>query len=319
MAAPDGFVPVAITSRNGFDESVHFGAVVGISSSGEVTFALGDPATDVYPRSCNKPMQAVAMLRAGLQLPLDLLALVCASHDGTPAHLDCVRRILATVGFDESALANTPGLPLDEVSAEAVVRNGGGRSPIQMNCSGKHSGMVVTSAINDWPTDADYLDPDHPLQRRITDEIAELTGESPVHIGVDGCGAPAHAFSLLGLARGFRALASGKAGETGQTVYRSMTSYPELVGGQRRDVTMFMRHVPGLVAKDGAEGVFAAALPDGRAVAVKIADGGGRACAPVLVAALRAIGVDTSAVEAHVVQPVMGHGHRVGEVRAIGP
>ena len=43
------------------------------------------------------------------------------------------------------------------------------------------------------------------------------------------------------------------------------------------DVTRLMRLVPGLMAKDGAEGVHVAALPDGRAVALKIADGGGRA------------------------------------------
>ena len=48
-----------------------------------------------------------------------------------------------------------------------------------------------------------------------------------------------------------------------------MTEHPEMVGGERRDVTALMRHVPGLMAKDGADGVFAAALPDGRAVAAE--------------------------------------------------
>ena len=88
MTTPDAFVPVAITSRSGLDESVHFGAVVGLAADGSVAFAAGDPATAVYPRSSNKPMQAVAMVRAGLSLPADLLALVCASHDGTPMHTD---------------------------------------------------------------------------------------------------------------------------------------------------------------------------------------------------------------------------------------
>jgi L-asparaginase II len=102
-------------------------------------------------------------------------------------------------------------------------------------------------------------------------------------------------------------------------VYTAMTAHPEMVGGEGRDVTKFMRNIPGLMAKDGAEGVYAAALPDGRAVALKISDGGNRARPAVMVAALRALGVDTSAVEALVTESVLGHGRRVGEVRAIAP
>ncbi|MGZ4699744.1 MAG: asparaginase, partial [Ilumatobacteraceae bacterium] len=188
MAAPEAFVPVAITRRSNCDESVHFGAVVGLSADGRIEFAVGDPTTAIYPRSSTKPMQAVAMVRAGLQLPPDLLALVCASHDGTPRHLEAVRRILATAGLDERSLANTPGLPLDEAAAEAVFRGGGGRTPLQMNCSGKHSGMLVTSAVNGWPVDRRYLDPEHPLQQRITATVDDLAAEPHSHIGVDGCG-----------------------------------------------------------------------------------------------------------------------------------
>lgn len=319
MPTPESFVPVAVTRRSGCDESIHFGAVVALSSSGEIAFALGDPAAAIYPRSSNKPMQAMAMVRAGLQLPPELLALVCASHDGTPAHLDAARRILASAGLDESSLANTADFPLDEASAEIVLRADGGRTPLQMNCSGKHSGMLVTSAINGWPVDATYLSPDHPLQRQITATIDDLVAEQHRHIGVDGCGSPAHVISLLGLARGFRAIATGAAGSAGDSVYRAMTGHPEMVGGAERDVTQFMRNVTGLMAKDGADGVFAAALPDGRAVAIKIADGGNRARPPVMLAALRALGIDTAAVEPIVTQWILGHGAHVGEVRAIAP
>lgn len=319
MAVPEAFVPVAITRRSGCDESVHFGAVVGLSSTGEVAFVVGDPTTAIYPRSSTKPMQAVAMVRAGLRLPPDLLALVCASHDGTPMHLEAARRILATAGFDERALANTADLPLDEAAAEEVLRAGGGRTALQMNCSGKHGGMVVTSALNDWPVDAAYLLPEHPLQRHITDTIDELAAEQHSHIGVDGCGSPAHVISLVGLARAFSVVATSAAGTAGEAVYHAMTTHPEMVGGRSRDVTHFMRHVPGLMAKDGADGVFAAAMPDGRAVAVKIADGSNRARPTVMLAALRAIGVDTSVVAPLVTEYISGHGQHVGEVRAIAP
>ncbi len=319
MPTPEAFAPVAITRRSGCDESVHYGVVVGLSATGQVEFAVGDPTTAIYPRSANKPMQAVAMVRAGLRLPPDLLALVCASHDGTPRHIAGVRRILATADLDEQLLANTADLPLDEAAAEVVLRHGGGRTALQMNCSGKHSGMLVTSVINGWPTDAGYLAAEHPLQQQITATIDDLAAEPHSHIGVDGCGSPAHVISLVGLARCFRAIATGAAGNEGDAVYRCMTAHPDLVGGDDRDVTHFMRNVPGLMAKDGADGVFAAALPDGRTIALKIADGSDRARPAVMVAALRAVGIDTAAVEPFVMEWILGHGRHVGEVRAIAP
>jgi L-asparaginase II len=317
MATPDDFAPVAVTSRNGFDESVHFGAAVGLGPSGDIEFAVGSPRALVYPRSSNKPMQAVAMVRAGLRLSPDLLALVCASHDGTPAHLRAAERILASAGLTADALANTSSLPLDPAAAHAVLRAGGGATALQMNCSGKHSGMLATCVCNGWAHDPSYLEMDHPLQLAITDTIDHLCAEPHAHIGVDGCGAPAHAMSLVGLARAFRSIATGAAGDAGEQIYAAMTSHPEMVGGADRDVTHFMRHVPGLVAKDGADGVFAAALPDGRAIALKVADGGDRARPPVMLAGLARLGIDVSVVAPFVEERIMGHGHQVGVVRAV--
>jgi L-asparaginase II len=191
-----------------------------------------------------------------------------------------------------------------------VVRAGGTRTPIHMNCSGKHAAMVATCVVNGWDVDS-YLDADHPVQQRITERIVALTG-CVVHVGVDGCGAPAHVTSLTGLARAFRSIALDRG-----AVWQAMTSHPEMVGGPARDVTLLMQGVPGLMAKDGAEGVFAAALPDGRAVALKVADGASRARPAVMVAALAALGVRVDGVDERVVQVVRGHGRRVGEVRAV--
>jgi len=258
-------------------------------------------------------------VRNGLRLPPELLALACGSHAGTPRHVEAARQILATAGLDERSLGNPPDLPLDRAAAEEVLRSGGTRTPLQMNCSGKHAGMLVTSAINGWPVDASYLGPEHPLQRRITDTVDELAGEQCSHLGVDGCGLPAHVISLAGLARAFRSIASAGVGSADNLVYAAMTEHPEMVGGEGRDVTTLMRHVPALMAKDGAEGVYAAALPDGRAVALKIADGGSRARPPVMLAALRELGVDTSGVEPMLREWMLGGGRQVGEVRAIAP
>jgi L-asparaginase II len=50
-----------------------------------------------------------------------------------------------------------------------------------------------------------------------------------------------------------------------------------LVAGTRRDPTALMTALPGVVVKDGAEGVGVAVLPNGTAIAVKVADGAERA------------------------------------------
>jgi L-asparaginase II len=302
------YVPVAVASRSGTDESVHHGAVVALSPDGSVAWAAGDAQLAIFPRSALKPLQAAAMVGAGLALDDRLLAVVCASHDGRPEHVAAVREVLAGAGLGEDDLDNTPTLPLEVGAAWAVVRAGGGPASITQNCSGKHAGMLATAARNGWPTSG-YRDPAHAVQRLILDDVARRAGGVSA-VGVDGCGAPAAVVSLVGLARAVRALAVD-----GHPVHRAMTTCPEMVGGPARDVTRLMQLVPGLLAKDGAEGVEVAALPDGRAVALKIADGGGRARTPVVVAALRSLGVDLAADA--LVESVLGHGEPVGSVRSL--
>lgn len=322
MSRPDDYAPIAITSRSGSDESVHFGAVVTLEPDGSLGWSVGNPEALVFPRSSNKPMQAVAMVRAGLALEPRLLALVCASHDGSAMHREGALAVLRGAGLGAEDLANTADLPLDQSEAEQVLRSGGGRTALQMNCSGKHSGMLATCVVNGWPHDESYLSPSHPLQQAVTTTVVELSGDTECPIGIDGCGAPAHTMTLAGLARAFARIASGGAGDAGDEVYTAMTSFPEMVGGPRRDVTLLMQAVPGLMAKDGAEGVYAAALPDGRAVAMKVADGANRARPPVMLSALRRLGVcvggaDADAFTERLVEPVRGHGRPVGTVRSL--
>ena len=202
----DAFVELAVTTRNGHDESVHYGAVVALESDGSVAFALGDAGAVVFPRSSTKPIQATAMVASGLSLPPRLLALVCASHDGRAEHLSTAKEILATAGLTEDALGNTADYPLDPDAQDAAIRAGGVKTALQMNCSGKHSGMLATCVHNGWDLES-YLHVDHPLQQRITEMVPQLAGEEASFIGVDGCGAPAHALSLTGLARAFRSVA----------------------------------------------------------------------------------------------------------------
>ena len=301
---------VAAVDRNGVDESFHHGTVVVADPSG-CRALVGDIDTVIYPRSSLKPLQTTAMLDAGLRLDSRGLALACASHDGSPAHRAVVREVLANAGRSEADLATTPDLPYDRGEAERVLAAGGGRTSLQMNCSGKHAAMIATCVAAGWPVDG-HLEPDHPLQAHIAATVERLTGDV-AHIGVDGCGAPTHAVPIGGLALAISAIAA----ERGK-VWSAMTAHPELVGGPERPVSVLMRAVPGLMAKDGAEGVFIAGLLDGRAVVVKISDGASRAAAVVAAAALRTLGVDVpDEVDALLAPPVLGGGRTVGRVRAL--
>ena len=312
---------IAEIVRSGFVEGRHHGSVVALDPDGAVVFERGEVRTPILPRSCNKPLQAVGMLRAGLDLDGELLALACGSHSGEDFHVAGVRRILAAAGLDESALRTPPDWPLEDEVRDAVVRAGGERSRLRMNCSGKHAAMLATCVANGWPTDS-YLDVDHPLQQAIAATFAELTGEPIAHVAVDGCGAPLLATSLAGLARAFATVATSDRPDE-QRVAGAIRSHPEYVSGTARDERALIRAIPGAIAKAGAESCYAVALLDGRAFAVKTDDGAPRA-RPVVMAGLLELlgidaepGVDTDAVRRTGSAPLLGGDAVVGEVRPV--
>jgi L-asparaginase II len=319
-AAPAGRVtayPLARVEvvRSGFVESVHTGSAVVLAPDGTVAHAAGDPDAPMLPRSANKPLQLAGMLRAGLTLPPPDLAVCASSHSGEPMHVRRVRDLLAGAGISADALVCPPSLPLDEPAAHAVLRAGGGPERVLMNCSGKHTAMLLTCAANGWPLDG-YADPAHPVQVAIRAAVEELAGQPVAAVAVDGCGAPLFGLSLRGLAAAFARLVGAAPGSPERAVADAMRAYPELVGGTGRDVTRLMAGVPGLLAKDGAEGVFAVATPDGWAAAVKITDGTARARTPLLVDALRRTGLHAAVLDELAAAPVLGGGHPVGSIRS---
>ena len=301
--------------RSGFTESRHRGAVAALAASGRAVISAGRTDVPFLPRSANKPLQAAAMLRCGLGLDGELLALAAASHSGEDFHVDGVRKILSGAGLSEDDLRCPASWPLDTPTAHRLIARGEGMSRIRMNCSGKHAAMLATCAANGWPTGS-YTDPGHPLQQAIRTTIAELAGQQPAATGVDGCGAPLFALTLDGLARAFRALVLAGAGTPERRVADAMRAYPEWTSGTDRDERRLMNAVPGLLVKGGAEGVNAFAFGDGRAGAVKIDDGGQRARTPVTVAVLRLLGA--AVPDALATVPVTGGDAVVGEIRAVG-
>ncbi|MBN6057797.1 asparaginase [Nonomuraea sp. RK-328] len=290
--------------RSGFVESRHHVRMLTVGADGRPVEAHGAVHVPASPRSSMKPLQALGMLRAGLRLEGELLALACASHAGEPFHVEGVRKILAGAGLDESALRCPEDHPEDRSVPE--------RARVYMNCSGKHAAMLATCAANGWPIDT-YLDVTHPLQRAIRATAEDLTGERMAAAGVDGCGAPLYFASMLGMARAFRAFPLGEAGSPERRIYEAVTAYPEWTSGSSRTEVSLMRAVPGLMLKSGAEGFEVFAFEDGRAGAVKVEDGAQRARTPVTVAALRSLGLDAGELPA--TTPVLGGGRVVGELR----
>jgi L-asparaginase II len=307
--------------RSGFEESVHLGHVAVCDARGRLVAWLGDPTRPVFARSSMKPVQgAVSLSAVGGELPGDLIAVMCASHNGEGVHVEAVRRLLGVGGVGPGALRNPPGWPLD---ARSMAR-AGRPSRLLHNCSGKHAGMVVASLRSGWDRQA-YRGRGHPLQRRVLRAVLVATDLDRVEVGVDGCGVPVHGMPLASMATLYARIGQPEAfGELAPQVLRvaeAMRAHPYLVAGRERTDTAVMRAAPGLLVKGGAEGLHCAAIPDtGLGVAVKVHDGGDRASGPALIRALALLEVLSSdqmqVLDRFVRRPVTGGGERVGVVEA---
>jgi L-asparaginase II len=282
-------------------ESAHYGYLLITDGGGRELFVLGDVTAPIFPRSSIKPIQARAMVKLGLDIDPRLLALVIASHSGAIEHLAGVRQILNKHGLPESALQCATDLPLGEIERKLWGEKPPSR--ITMNCSGKHAGMLATCIINDWDTST-YLDTDHPLQVAIKSEIESAAREQSANDTLDGCGAPLFAISTSGLSRAINNLIASD-DLASQAIVTAMTSHPEMVAGAGRLSANWMRALPGLIMKEGAEGVMIAGQRGFGVVAFKVIDGAMRAHQEIISAALAKIGI-TSGVMARSGTTVFG-------------
>jgi L-asparaginase II len=287
-------VVLARLVRNGIVESVHTGSVVICDGDGATLAVLGDGERSTYVRSSVKPFQALAVLdaldAAGLSLDQQGLAIACASHDGSDEQQIEVARLLAEADLDESALQCPPALPRDPGARDQ-------RAPTSLahNCSGKHASFLLAAVVA-GEDPARSLVVDSPLQQRILARVAESCSAIPTGPGIDGCGAPAWLLPLDGLATGFARLAAGATPQL-ERVRDAMTSRPLLIGGPLAFDSQLMAADPTVVAKRGAEAVFAAGSPrsGGLGIAVKVDDGGPRGDGTVAAAILDQLGNVTPA------------------------
>lgn len=321
-------VELAQLTRNNFIEARHRGRLILLGPDGDVQLALGDIHEPFYLRSAAKPLQAIGSMKAGAPLCGSQVAIACGSHCGTFEQMRAVQDVL-TQGSTETNpltpanLALKPMLPADKQARQAMIQANLAATALAHPCSGKHAAFLwactaklergdLEEGSQNW-TLHNYLDPAHPLQQVITEEIEAFTGEPVAAIGVDGCGAPVHAVSLAGAARAYSTLGSAirnlGADARASTVATAMVDYPELIQAPGSPDTVLSEELDAIV-KGGAEGVLCIGLRSGASVVVKMSDGSHRAMYVVALRALAAGGYlsaeECERLLALVVRPVTG-------------
>lgn len=277
----DQAVELAVVERNEFIESRHLGSAVVLDTNGDVLRSFGTPGGLIFPRSTLKPLQAVALLNKQLDLEGEHIALMCASHTGTPQHINGVRAILSKYDVPENALRCPSKLPLDDESRNQIVLNHQHSSPIYMMCSGKHAAMLATCRINDLPLEQ-YCNSDHPLQVHVRETIERLSGERITKIAVDGCSAPTFSLSLTGLAKSIHRIRTASLSspfalfKNSAKVQHAMLSHAWAIEGPNKPDTVVAERL-GVLSKSGAEGVLVLSAPNATTVAIKVLDGSSRA------------------------------------------
>lgn len=328
---------LAETTRGGVVESVHCGVVAVADVSGEIVAGAGDPERVIFYRSSAKPFQAIPVVASGAADRYGFtereLALCCASHSGRPHHQTEVAGMLAKIGLDERALKCGCSVPYNEAEGARVVAGLVPPSPLQCDCSGKHAGMLAVCVHEGLPLDS-YLDPTHPLQRRILAIMGEVLRmpAAEIVLGTDGCSLPTFGAPVAAMARSWATLADPGASPVGQgrehasalrRLAAAMLAAPENVAGEGELVTDLMSLAGGrVVAKSGAEGLICLALPErGLGVAVRVLDGSFRAHPAIVDAVLRQLGaldeVTLAAIAERHPPDIRNHnGWLVGEMRS---
>jgi len=286
------YAPIFELTRGQIVESQHFGAFAVVDSTGKLLASHGNPQLVTYLRSTAKPFQALPFIERNGDSYFNLtpkeIAILCASHSGTDAHVETVKGIQAKIGVTVDDLLCGFHYPYHQATADALKLRGELPTPYRHNCSGKHTGMLAHAKLRELPT-ANYIATTHPVQQSILHVFAEMCDIVPekVELGIDGCSAPNFAIPLYNAAYGYARLCDphGLAPERAaacQRITTAMTSHPDMVGGPDRFDTKLMEIGQGrIVVKGGAEGYQGIGLLPGAigpnspsiGIALKISDG----------------------------------------------
>lgn len=279
-------------TRNGHLDCVHRGRIVVTDSTGRVIFAAGDAQALAYLRSVAKPFQAQALFETDavqhFQLSEPEIAIIAGSHSGTPAHTNIVAHLLAKLGLEPTSLQCGSMPPLSPTAYRDLLLSGHAPNTLHHNCSGKHSGMLACCLAQGWDL-AHYTHVDHPVQvlnRRLIAQAAGLVPDA-VDLSPDGCSVPTFGLPLVNIAQmmaHFGDMVKNQASSPLGIIGRAMQARPLIYSGENRIDADLVRATKGsLLAKDGAEGLMAVAIPErGLGIALKVSDGSQRAIMPVI-------------------------------------
>jgi L-asparaginase II len=313
-------VPFVGVRRGPRLESVHAVAACACDVEGNVLLALGTIDEPVFLRSAAKPFITAAGVRAGTVERFGFddreLAVMSASHNGEPFHVEAVRGILAKIGATVDDLRCGAQAPSYPPAAKALTAAGERPTALHNNCSGKHAGILALARVMEVPFEG-YLDSGHPVQRAILALCERVSDDAfpPGKLAIDGCGIPTYATSLRNAARSFARLATLQELDPGDAealarVRAAMVAEPDFTAGTQRFDTDLIRAGNGrIVGKVGAEGVHATALLDGGiGLVLKVIDGARRAAPPAALALLQRLGAlderRSAALDAHARTPI---------------
>ena len=319
-------------TRGSLVESRHRCIAAVAGPDGGVVRSWGDIEQPIYGRSAIKPLLALALVETGAADAFGLgdaeIALACASHSGEPRHVEIVRAWLERIGLSVADLECGAHLPYDEPSMRALVRAGREPDAAYNNCSGKHAGFLTTAVHVGEPTKG-YIRYEHPVQQRLLGVLEQVAGLdlSDAPRGIDGCGIP-----TIGIPVGNTAMAMARLADSAdlpparaaaaKRVVQAMMAEPYMVGGRGEFASDVMDKVRGKLAlKPGAEGVYAAILPDlGLGVCVKAEDGTPRAAQAAVGRVLVELGLfsreEKAALADRLTLPVVNRvGREVGQIR----
>lgn len=331
-------------TRGPIVESLHYGNVAVVDSTGQVLYAAGDPQLVTYLRSSAKPIQALPVIETGAadRFGFDVsdLAMVCASHSASLEHTTRILSMLEKIGAAEVNMMCGPHFPYDPETTAQMQSRSEKPTARHSNCSGKHTGMLAIAQQLGVPMEG-YLDPSHPVQQQVIQVIAEVFGvpRESIAIGTDGCGVPVFGMPVRNMALGFARFAEPSTlgenrGKAATRLRDAMRANPFLVAGKGRlDTDLMQLASDRLFSKAGAEGVYcigilpgkATAVPEpfrsrGIGIAIKAGDGAGRATNAAAVETLRQLGVlsesEAQALASYRVGPIKNFaGKVVGELR----
>jgi L-asparaginase II len=295
-------VALVVTTRAGWPENVHRGRICVVKADGGgIVTAFGDVGAPTFVRSTAKPLQAVAPLLGGVAEAFGWeqrhLALLGASQRGYPAQLAALQEMLDRSGIPEDAFVFRAGKPVASEARDAWAAEGGQIRKLYHTCAGKHLGMLAWCKLQGWPLEG-YAEPDHPAQREIARQVREWAGagEAEFALGRDGCGLPVAAMPMARIALAYARLAcpdaapDARAAQAVSRVTAAMNRYPELVEGPGRLASLLLAD-PNVVAKSGAQGLFAMGLRRERlGIAIHVADGTESAWPYIVMALLERLG-----------------------------